>query len=202
MKASQVYSPSNITVLIVGGGIGGLATALACQRNGIKAYVFERAQQFREVGSGMILSGNVVAFLQKLGLDDVIQSIAAPLHYGHLRSWRGDVLMDMPMQSTMQGCGTSAIAVHRAELMATLVQSLERERLHTNVHVTGFEQDEQGLRLQLASGEVVQGDLLVGADGLHSVVRSNSGTDESSNYTEKYQHKSGHSKGSNANCPV
>jgi 2-polyprenyl-6-methoxyphenol hydroxylase-like FAD-dependent oxidoreductase len=88
MKLSQVYSPSTMTVLIVGGGIGGIATALAFQRHGIKALVFERASQFREVGSGMILAGNAVEVLHKLGLAYALLSFAAPLRSSHLRSWQ------------------------------------------------------------------------------------------------------------------
>lgn len=161
-----------MTVLIVGGGIGGLATALACQRYGIKALVFERALRFREIGSGMILAGNAIAVLQKLGLVDDLHAIAAPLRYGHLNSWRGNVLMDVPMLSTMQQFRASAVAVHRAELMAALVRALEQDRLNTNMQGIAFDQDEDGVRLRFASGEEVQGDLLVGADGLHSIVRS------------------------------
>lgn len=58
MEQSQAHTPSTMTALIVGGGIGGLATAIACQRHGIRALVFERAQQFRERGTGLILAGN------------------------------------------------------------------------------------------------------------------------------------------------
>jgi len=76
------------------------------------------------------------------------------------------------MQVTIQRYEASAIAIHRAELMAALVQSIEKERLHTHMQGIGFEQDEEGVRLRLASGEAVQSDLLVGADGLHSVVRA------------------------------
>lgn len=159
-------------VLIAGGGIGGLTTALACQRYGIKALVFERTRQFREVGSGLILAGNAVKALQKLGLGDALCSIAAPLHYAPLRSWRGDVLLELPVQEAMQRFGVTTVGVHRAELHATLVQALAPESLHTNMQAVGFEQDEQGVRVQFASGEEVQGDLLVGADGLHSVIRS------------------------------
>ena len=127
MKLSQAYTPSTMTVCIVGGGIGGLATALALQRRGIKALVFERTQQFREVGSGLILAGNAVRVLQKLGLADVLQSIAAPLRYSVLRSWRGDVLVDVPMQR----CGAGMLGIHRAELHAALVQVLEKGSVRT-----------------------------------------------------------------------
>ncbi len=172
MQLSQARAPSAMTVLVVGGGIGGLATALAFQRQGIRSLVFERTPQFREVGSGMILAGNAVKALHKLGLADVLQTIAAPLLSASIRSWRGDVLVDMPMQEAMRRFGASTVAVHRAELQAALVQALEKGSLHTHMQGIGFEQDEAGVRVRFASGEEVQGDLLVGADGLHSVVRA------------------------------
>ncbi len=172
MNISQAYSPSTMRVLIVGGGIAGLTTALALQRHGINVLVFERARQFREVGSGLILAGNAVKALDRLGLDDLLHSIAAPLCHGHLRSWRGDVLVDFPVQEIMQRFGTRSVAVHRAELHAALAQALERGSLRTHMQGIGFEQDGDGVCLRFASGEEIQGDMLIGADGLHSVVRS------------------------------
>ena len=112
MQLSQARAPSAMTVLVVGGGIGGLATALAFQRQGIRSLVFERTPQFREVGSGLILAGNAVKALHKLGLADVLQTIAAPLLSASIRSWRGDVLVDMPMQEAMRRFGASTVAVH------------------------------------------------------------------------------------------
>jgi len=161
-----------MTVIILGGGIGGLATALALQRLGIKSLVFERTQQYREVGTGMILAGNAVRVLHQLGLADVLHIIAAPLRFSHLRSWRGNVLVDLPMQEAMQRCGASTVAVHRAELQAVLVQALEQGSIRTHMQGIGFEQDKERVHVRFASGEEVRGDLLVGADGLHSVVRS------------------------------
>lgn len=172
MKLSQALSPSHMTVLIVGGGIGGLATALALQRQGIRSLVFERTQQFREVGSGLVLAGNAVKALDKLGLADVLQTIAAPLLFSRLRSWRGEVLMEIPMLEAMRRFRASAVAVHRAELHAALMQALEKESIHMNMQGVSFEQDEKGVRVWFASGEEVQADVLVGADGLHSLVRS------------------------------
>src|SRR5260221_9649927 len=67
MQLSQARSPSAMTVLVVGGGIGGLATALAFQRQGIRSLVFERTPQFREVGSGLILAGKARKGLHKHG---------------------------------------------------------------------------------------------------------------------------------------
>lgn len=161
-----------MTVLIVGGGVGGLATALACQLNGIRCCVFERAEQLREVGASLILAGNAVRVLNKLGLADVLRANAAPLRFSTVRSWRGDVLAELPMQEIERRFGVSAVAVHRAELQAALVQALEPGILHTNMQGIAFEQDEAGVRVRFASGDSVRGDALVGADGLYSAVRS------------------------------
>src|SRR5258707_4955605 len=153
MKLSQTLSPSHMTVLIVGGGIGGLATSLALQRQGIRSLVFERTQRFREVGSGLLLAGNAVKALEKLELADVLQTIAAPLLFSRLRSWRGEVLMAMPMLEAMHCFGTSAVGVHRAEIHAALVQALEKECIHLNMQGVSFEQDEQGVHVRFASGQ-------------------------------------------------
>src|SRR5260221_1201145 len=116
MQLSQARSQSAMTVLVVGGGIGGLATALAFQRQGIRSLVFERTPQFREVGSGLILAGNAVKALHKLGLADVLQTIAAPLLSASIRSWRGDVLVDMPMQEAMRCFWASTVAARRVPI--------------------------------------------------------------------------------------
>src|SRR5260221_14687660 len=144
MQLSQSRSPSAMTVLVVGGGIGGLATALAFQRQGIRSLVFERTQQFREVCSGLILAGNAVKALHKLGLADVLQTIAAPLLSASIRSWRGDVLVDMPMQEAMRRFGASTVAVHPRQLQAALVQALLKGSLPTAMEGIGFEQGEEG----------------------------------------------------------
>jgi 2-polyprenyl-6-methoxyphenol hydroxylase-like FAD-dependent oxidoreductase len=172
MERSQARSPSTMTVLIVGGGIGGLATALACQRHGIRSFAFERTQQFGEVGTGLILAGNAVKALNKLGLADALHTSAAPLRFSCLRAWRGDVLVELPMQEVMRRFGASTVALHRAELQAALMTALEPGSLHMGMQGTTFEQADEGVCVRFASGDAVRGDLLVGADGLYSVVRS------------------------------
>jgi 2-polyprenyl-6-methoxyphenol hydroxylase-like FAD-dependent oxidoreductase len=169
---TQAPAPSAMTILIVGGGIGGLTTALACQLRGIRCIVFERAPQLREVGASLILAGNAVKALNKLGLADVLRANAAPLRYSSLRSWRGDVLVELPMREIEQRFGVGAVAVHRAELQAALVQALDPGALRTNMQATACEQDGEGVCVRFASGDSVRGDVLVGADGLYSAVRS------------------------------
>ncbi|HLZ25538.1 MAG TPA: FAD-dependent monooxygenase [Ktedonobacterales bacterium] len=172
MEHSQASAPSAMTVLIMGGGIGGLATALACQLNGIRCFVFERTQQLRDVGASLILAGNAVKALNKLGFADVLRTSAAPLRFSSLRSWHGGVLVELPMQEIERRFGVTAVAIHRAELQAALVQALEPGTLRTNMQGIGFEQDGEGVCVRFASGDSLRGDALVGADGLYSAVRS------------------------------
>jgi len=172
MNRSHAHAPTALTALILGGGIGGLAAALAFQQSGITALVFERAQEFREVGAGLILAGNAVKALEKFGLAEVLQTTAAPLRFSYLRAWRGNVLVAMPTQDARMRFGASTVAVHRAELQAALIQALERDSLHMNLQGIGFEQDAEGAHLRFASGETSHGDVLVGADGLHSAIRA------------------------------
>ena len=82
------------------------------------------------------------------------------------------MLVELPMQEIEQRFGVSAVAVHRAELQAALAQALEPGTLRTNMQGIAFEQDEEVVRVRFASGETMRGDVLVGADGLYSAVRS------------------------------
>jgi 2-polyprenyl-6-methoxyphenol hydroxylase-like FAD-dependent oxidoreductase len=102
----------------------------------------------------------------------VLRQITVPLGSSHLRTWRGEVLVDLPLQEAMQRSGARTLAVHRAELQAALEQALEPGCLHTNKRAVGFEQDKEGVRVRFAQGEAMQADVLVGADGLHSVIRT------------------------------
>jgi 2-polyprenyl-6-methoxyphenol hydroxylase-like FAD-dependent oxidoreductase len=173
MEHTQAPSPATTTVLILGGGIGGLTAALALQRHGIGVRVFERAPAFSDaVGSGLIVAANAGKALAKLGLAETLRDIANPLYTSALRTWRGDVIRELPLPELTRRVGFGMVAVHRAELQALLAQTIAPDTLRADAAGDGFEQDATGVRLRLASGEVVAGDLLVGADGLHSVVRA------------------------------
>jgi 2-polyprenyl-6-methoxyphenol hydroxylase-like FAD-dependent oxidoreductase len=161
------------TVLILGEGIGGLTSALALQRRGISVRMFERAPEFREViGSGLVLVGNAGRALAKLGLADALAGITNPLRTSALRTWRGDVLRELPVPELTRRIGVSAVAVHRAELQALLAQAIALGTLRAAAAGDWFGQDAAGVHLRLTTGEVIAGDLLVGADGLHSLVRA------------------------------
>lgn len=163
---------SQLKAIIIGGGIGGITAAIALRRVGIDATVYERAPELREVGSALPLFTNALKALQKLGLGDRIEALGEHANTLSVSTWRGDVLLDVTNEKHLRGLGTVSTVVHRAELLALLVETLGMENVHLGADCTGFSQHETGVRARFAGGMEAQGDFLVGADGLHSTVRS------------------------------
>ena len=156
-------------ILIIGAGIGGLTTALALQREGINATVFERVKELHEVGAGLGIWPNAVRAFQKIGFSGLLEMIGKPATCSAILTWQGQTLSETPVEKRF---GTPIIAVHRADLQATLHKALGEGVVHMDAACVGFQQDDTGIRAQFADGQEVEGDLLVGADGLHSVIRS------------------------------
>ncbi len=163
---------NRITAIIIGGGIGGLATAIALRNVGIEVVVFERVAQLHEVGAGLSLWANATKALKLLGLADGINKISIPEVQGGIRSWQGEVLTTTSTQELQRALGQPNLVLHRADLHAALLGALQTESVHFGQQCTGFQQDATGVTAHFANGEPVRGDLLIGADGLHSIVRA------------------------------
>lgn len=161
-------------VVIAGCGIGGAALALALQKFNIEHVVLEQAPRLEEVGAGVQLSPNGVAVLQYLGVHDVLRKVAFQPRDLLYRDWKsGEVLMRNPLMPQIeQHFGAPYYHAHRADLLGVLTQSLDPANLRLGNRITDVSQDMQGVRATLADGTSVQGDLLVGADGIHSLVRT------------------------------
>jgi 2-polyprenyl-6-methoxyphenol hydroxylase-like FAD-dependent oxidoreductase len=138
----------------------------------MKVSVFERVKDQQEVGAGLTLWANAMQALHKLGLPDLLPSIGQPLARSCILSWRGEMLSEIPMQALAERYGIPLVAVHRADLLAALLRAVGDNVVQGGVECTGFRQDETGVRLQQALGEEVPGDLLIGADGIHSSIRA------------------------------
>ena len=166
----------SIKVLIAGGGIGGLAAALACARAGQQVQLFERAPAFAEIGAGIQLGPNVTRIVHGWGLQESLQAVAA---YPDLLQARnaltGKTLGTLRLGDTAQQRYSAPYAtVHRADLHSLFVHALKpnaRVTLHLDTAMARYEQRDMGLAAIMVDGDRFEGDLLIGADGLHSRVR-------------------------------
>jgi 2-polyprenyl-6-methoxyphenol hydroxylase-like FAD-dependent oxidoreductase len=159
-------------VAIIGGGIGGLSAALALRRASIRVTVFEQQQQLREIGSGLTLWSNAVRQLKRLDLFDTLRAVSAPLERFEFWSWRGERLGTMPLAPLAETLGAPSVGVHRADLLALLACALADCPIELDARCVGFTQDGGAVTAQFADGRMATGDLLIGADGLHSAVRA------------------------------
>jgi len=164
-------------VLIAGGGIGGLAAALACTRAGCQVRLYERAEAFGEVGAGIQMGPNVVRLLQGWDLDAALRAVAAyPERLQVRHALSGAELGVLRLgRTTVQRYGAPYATIHRADLHQLLLAALQqRERVQLRLRHTldAFETGADAVRLRFADGLEVEGDALLGADGLWSRVRS------------------------------
>ena len=163
-------------LLVSGGGIGGLSAALSLAQSRFEVEVFEQAPEFGEVGAGIQLSPNATRVLHHLGLADALEACAFVPARTEFRSWKtGKLISTNPLgESLRESYGFPYYHVHRGDLLGVLVdaaRTVDRITLHTSARVEGFEQDGSGVRVTV-SGAKRPGDALIGADGIHSVVRA------------------------------
>ena len=173
-RGEEAVAQSDLRVLIAGGGIGGITTALALRQRGIDALLFEQAEAFREVGAGIQLSANATRVLRTLGLGDALARVSVYPEGRDYRAWdTGQRLSCTPLGERAEAhFGALHYHAHRAELLDILVDALGGAGIYLDARVQGFEQGAHGVTVTLANGATHDGDVLVGADGIHSTVRA------------------------------
>ncbi len=167
-------------VLIVGGGIGGLTAAIALRQQGIEAVVIEQAAQMSEIGAGIQIASNAVIVLRQLGLEEKIASVAVkPQTYDYRDLRTGRRVFQAILGDTAAGhYGAPMYNIHRADLINILFDAVPRECIRLGASCIGVSQTAEGASVQLKSGETLTGDVVVGCDGIHSVVRRHLRGDE------------------------
>ncbi|MBD0373359.1 MAG: FAD-dependent monooxygenase [Pyrinomonadaceae bacterium] len=158
-------------VIIVGGGIGGLCAAISLRGIGLDVAVYEQADELREVGAGLTIWANAIKALRKLGLADEVIKTGAKIDRGELRTSKGRVLSRTATGQLEERFGEPTIAIHRADLHEILLAALPREVVRLGAKCERFEEDEEGVTVRFADNENARADVLIGADGIHSVIR-------------------------------
>ncbi|MEH6948440.1 FAD-dependent monooxygenase [Peribacillus asahii] len=163
-------------VLIAGGGIGGLATALAAAQAGHASSVFEQAPQFGEVGAGIQMAPNAMAVLTRLGVADRIAEFAVfPKRLVLKDAFTGEELTALDLGDEFkERYGFPYMVLHRSDLHRSLLEACESNpliSLHTNTTITAAEENEDGVFLINQHNEKIKGKAVIGADGIKSNVR-------------------------------
>jgi 2-polyprenyl-6-methoxyphenol hydroxylase-like FAD-dependent oxidoreductase len=164
-------------VVIAGGGIGGLAAALALARKGFRSIVLEQAPQFGEIGAGIQIAPNAWHALDALGVGGLVKKEAVFIERLLMMDGvSGEKVIDIPLDKRFaRRFGNPYAVTHRADIHGSLLdgckQLPELIELRTSTRVTGFEEEDKGVAIRTAGGDVIRGGALIGADGGRSVIR-------------------------------
>lgn len=157
-------------IAIIGGGIGGLAAAVALRLRGMEVAVYERSAEVREIGAGLRLTPNALKALRLLGLENEAMEVGVRIDRSTTRSWKSASVISTQDTSAAR-FGASALTIHRADMLDLFHQRLPDEVIHLNAVCTGIAQSAQSAVARFADGAEIEADVIIGADGIHSAVR-------------------------------
>ncbi|MGB0629609.1 MAG: FAD-dependent monooxygenase [Alphaproteobacteria bacterium] len=165
---------TGLRIGICGGGVGGLAAAIALDKMGHDPAVFEQASRFTRIGSDVNLTPNAVHAVDRLGVGDVLRQTAARPTFRISRIWdTGEETSRLPMSSAAEEkYGAPQLTIHRADLLKALEDRVPAERLHLGKKVKGIVNDTDRTAIEFDDGTTEDVDVIVGADGIHSAVRN------------------------------
>lgn len=157
---------------IAGAGIGGLAAAVALRRVGVEATIAERAAEIREVGAGLSLWPNAMNALRELGVESKVVAAGSMVERVVSQTPDGRPVAVTGLSELSQIAGAPCICIHRGVLRRILLDELPPSSIRTGARCVGFDASPQKPSLLLESGERIEADAVVGADGIFSAVRA------------------------------
>lgn len=158
------------SITIIGAGMGGLAVAATLRRVGFEVQIYEQAPRFARIGAGIQMMPNSMKVLRGIGVEQMLRA-AAFEPYSHLNREgdTGKVIRELPMPESL--FGAPYLCMHRADLHDALLTAVPSEIIHLDKKLVGLEQGSGQVTMEFDNGTRAQADAVVGADGVHSVVR-------------------------------
>lgn len=158
-------------VMVVGGGLAGLAAASALRHAEVEARVFERAPELLPAGSVISVMANTARGLERVGLGHLIEEVCVPVVRLEYLDWRGKYLAHMPISEVAEKMGTRSYIALRSDMQLGMYRHLGDEIVQLNSTFTAFDQDADGVTAKFENGSEERGAVLLGADGIRSAVR-------------------------------
>ena len=162
----------DLKVVIIGAGMGGLTAAIALRQVGYEVEIYEKVNKIRPAGAAISLWSNGVKVLNSLGLSQEIASIGGQMERTTYYSHRGEKLTDFSLQPLIDRVGQKPYPVARTDLQEMLLNTLGANNVQLNAKCIAVEQDFDSVTAIFEDGRKATGDVLIGADGTHSVIRS------------------------------
>lgn len=162
-------------IAVLGGGIGGLAAAAFLHREGLPCTVYEQASRLAEVGAGLVVAPNAARQLRKLGVLEEFRKRAVQLDTGwEFRRWQdGTVLSSENLAAACERLyGEQTYTAHRADLLSVIESQVPERSVKLGRKCIGIDPGTGAPRLHFADGQTAEADVVIGADGVHSIVRS------------------------------
>jgi FAD-dependent urate hydroxylase len=160
-----------LKAIIVGAGIGGLTTAIAMQQAGYDVEIYDKTRELRPAGAGISLWSNGVKVLNRLGLGDRLAAIGGTMNRMEYRSDKDELLNHIDLMPLIYQVGQRPYPVSRTELQGVLLEVAGKEKVHLQMRCIDVEATEDSVTAIFENGHRATGDVLVGADGIHSQVR-------------------------------
>jgi salicylate hydroxylase/6-hydroxynicotinate 3-monooxygenase len=178
-------------IAIIGAGIGGLALAGLLSRQGTRVTVYEQATEFHRLGAGIQMSPNAVRVLRALGLEPQLRRQAFSPRSWVARVWdTGEHLSELTFgPEAEKRYGAPYLLMHRGDLHAALHSAVPRELIAFDRKLVGLERNGAGVTLHFADGSRASADAVVGADGVHSLVRETLLGKERPKFTGRVAHR-------------
>jgi salicylate hydroxylase/6-hydroxynicotinate 3-monooxygenase len=158
------------SIAIVGAGMGGLAAAATLRQAGFPVQVYEQASKFGRIGAGIQMMPNSMKVLRRVGIEGRLRETAfAPYSHLNRKGDTGEVMRELPMPESLYNA--PYLCMHRADLHDALLSVVPMEIIHLNRKLTGLDQKGGQVTMSFADGSKATADAVIGADGVHSIVR-------------------------------
>lgn len=158
-------------ITIIGAGIGGLTTAIALKQRGVEVEIFEATPAFRKAGSGINLAINAMQVYKKLGLYDTVFEAGSLTSAMNITDEQLNPISVIDLKHFEEKFKVQSVAIHRATLHQILLDQLADVPIHLNKKVKALRQLENGIELDFDDGTSHKATVLIGSDGIHSVIR-------------------------------